>query len=129
MKPTLSLTHDERLRARGSIGRLFESGKSGFVYPLRYMWLSDDAAEGVEQSSAELLFTVPKRLHKRANKRNLLRRRIKESYRLQKSRLLDAPSASKSLDIAILYATKEVHSYKTIDNAVHKIINNIISEL
>ena len=70
----------ERLRTLGAIRRLFESGESGFVYPFRYVWF----AEADDRMSAEVLFSVPKKFHKRANRRNLLRRRAKEAYRLNK---------------------------------------------
>ncbi|MFI3286683.1 MAG: ribonuclease P protein component [Rikenellaceae bacterium] len=131
MELTNSLSHHERLRSRGSIRRLFESGKSGFVYPLRYVWFSEPATVSHSEPlvEAEVLFTVPKRFHKRANRRNLLRRRVKESYRLQKSLLLDSASEPQMVDIAIIYSTKEQKSYKTINNAVRKILENIAKDL
>ncbi|MFR9503563.1 MAG: ribonuclease P protein component [Rikenellaceae bacterium] len=141
MEESFSLEHHERLRSRGSIRRLFESGKSGFVYPLRYMWFaekgsekgSEAAAEAgsaeAQSSQVEVLFTVPKRFHKRANRRNLLRRRVKESYRLQKASLLGRQGVSYNIDLALVYSTKDVRSYKTISHAVHKILENIASEL
>ena len=50
-----SLPRQERLRSFGAIRRLFESGESGFVYPLRYVWI----AEADEIPSVEVLYTVP----------------------------------------------------------------------
>ncbi len=132
MEETHSLAHHERLRSRGSIRRLFESGKSGFVYPLRYMWFAEEATCDAPHTrqGVEVLFTVPKRFHKRANKRNLLRRRVKESYRMQKSTLCQADrSEPLSIDLALVYSTKEAHTYKTINNAVRKILENIAKEL
>ncbi len=125
-----SLSHHERLRSRGSIRRLFDSGKGGFVYPLRYIWFSEEAPAEQTESSCEVLFTVPKRFHKRANRRNLLRRRVKESYRLQKS-LLHTPSdlPARNIDLAMIYSTKESHTYKTINNAVRKILETIAKDL
>ncbi len=77
-------------------------------------------------TSAEVLFSVPKKFHRRANKRNTLKRRVKESYRLQKSIILNVEGApAQAYDIALVYSTKEVHSYKTIDNAVRKILQQI----
>ena len=87
-----SLPRSERLRSLGALRRLFEEGESGFVFPFRYVWLTEQPGGGREEqdtesaagSSVEVLFSVPKKFHKRANKRNLLRRRTKEAYRLQK---------------------------------------------
>ncbi len=129
MEVANSLTHHERLRSRGSIRRLFEAGKSGFVYPLRYMWIADEVTAESESTSAEVLFTVPKRFHKRANKRNLLRRRVKEAYRLNKEIILSSGDKIYSIDLAVVYSTKEVQTYKTINNAVRKILNSIAQEL
>ncbi|MFI3302311.1 MAG: ribonuclease P protein component [Rikenellaceae bacterium] len=124
--PTYALSHSERLRNLGAIRRLFESGKGGFVYPIRYVWL---AAEGdAEHNSAEVLFNVPKKFHRRANKRNTLRRRVKEAYRLQKSIIIERDGTPQSLDIALIYSTKESHSYKTINNAVRKILELIAQD-
>ncbi len=117
-----ALAHSERLRTLGAIKRLFESGHSGFIYPIRYVWFS----EPDQVTSAEVLFNVPKKFHRRANKRNLLRRRVKEAYRVQKSIILEVEdSAPRSIDIALIYSTKECHSYKTIRNAVRKILEQI----
>ncbi len=68
-----------------------------------------------------ILFSVPKKYHKRANRRNLLRRRTKEAYRLQKALLqLDKP-----YDIALIYTSREVESYDRIAHAVRKIIDHL----
>ena len=116
------LAHAERLRSLGAVRRLFDQGQSGFVYPLRYVWF----AEADEANGVEVLFSVPKKFHKRANKRNLLRRRVKESYRLQKEILLDLErEMPMAVDLALIYSTKEVHSYKTIRHAVRKILEQI----
>lgn len=76
-----SLPRTERLRSLGAVRRLFESGESGFIFPFRYVWFAEPDTE----QSVEVLFSVPKKFHKRANKRNLVRRRTKEAYRPAKA--------------------------------------------
>ncbi|MBQ5894205.1 MAG: ribonuclease P, partial [Rikenellaceae bacterium] len=66
-----TLTRAERLRSLKVIRRLFEEGRGGFVYPFRYIWLVDECAEG-ETTGVEVLFSVPKRFLKRANKRHFV---------------------------------------------------------
>lgn len=118
-----SLPRKERLRSLGAVRRLFESGQSGFIFPFRYLWY----AEADSERSVEVLFSVPKKFHKRANRRNLLRRRTKEAYRLQKNLLrADAPV---NLDLALIYSSKEVVSYKTIAHAVRRILENVAGRL
>ena len=73
----------ERLRSRKQIARLFEKGESGVVYPIRYVFLTgeDDAGDATDEGGLSVLVSVSKRNHKRANVRNLLKRRIREAYR------------------------------------------------
>ena len=119
-----TLPRAERLRTLGAIRRLFGSGESGFVYPFRYVWF----AEGDEQMSAEVLFSVPKKFHKRANRRNLVRRRTKEAYRLNKERLVGC-GKSAAVDVALIYSTKEIVPYKTIEHVLHRIFQQIVERM
>ena len=57
---------------------------------------------------SRIVVSVPKRLFKRAVKRNLLKRRIREAYRHQKG-LLSAPA-----DILFIYTAPEVLPYEVI---------------
>ena len=137
--PDYSLPRTERLRSLNTIRRVFSEGKGGFVYPFRYTFLVR-AAEGIgenvnseaEQSVGriEVMFSVPKKFHKRANKRNLLKRRTREAYRLSREELKAKVEASGSvIDVALVYSTKEIHSYKTISHAVQRILEQIGSRL
>lgn len=141
-----TLTRAERLRSLKVIRRLFEEGRSGFVYPFRYLWLADEdegATEIVEASTTEIveasatevvsggvevLFSVPKRFLKRANKRNLVRRRAKEAYRLGKGEIV-AAAGKRKVRIALVYSTKKIHEYRTINNAIERILGEISRNL
>lgn len=118
-----SLPRSERLRSLGAVRRLFECGESGFVFPFRYVWYAEPDTE----PSVEVLFTVPKKFHKRANRRNMLRRRTKEAYRLQKQIVRNG--ATVNLDLALIYSSKEVLPYKVIANAVRKILEHVAERL
>ena len=118
-----SLPRSERLRSLGAVRRLFECGESGFVFPFRYVWYAEPDTE----PSVEVLFTVPKKFHKRANRRNLLRRRTKEAYRLQKQIVRNG--ATVNLDLALIYSSKEVLPYKVIANAVGTILEHVAERL
>ncbi|MEG0788953.1 MAG: ribonuclease P protein component [Alistipes sp.] len=122
--PANTLLHAERLRSLGAIRRMFEQGESCFVFPFRCVWF----AEADEIPSVEVLFSVPKKYHKRANKRNLLRRRTKEVYRLHKQLLL-TEGRSVALDMALIYSSKEVLPYKTINGALCKILEQVSAKL
>lgn len=123
MPDNRSLPRSERLRSLGAVRRLFECGESGFVFPFRYVWYAEPDTE----PSVEVLFTVPKKFHKRANRRNLLRRRTKEAYRLQKQIVRNG--ATVNLDLALIYSSKEMLPYKVIANAVRKILEHVAERL
>lgn len=117
------LTHAERLRTRGAVRRLFETGASGFVYPFRFLYCAGE----VSDPGVRVLFSVPKRYHKRANKRNLLRRRTKEAYRLNKALLPERSGAP--VDLALIYSGREVADYRKIEHAVRKILEQVAQSL
>ena len=89
----------------------------------RYVWFAEPDTE----RSVEVLFSVPKKFHKRANRRNLLRRRTKEAYRLQKQMLTEG--APLNLDLALIYSSKELLPAKTISHAVRRILETVAERL
>ena len=119
-----TLTKPERLSSFGAIRRLFMEGRSGFVYPFRYVYYIEDAAP----PEAAILFSTPKKFHKRANKRNTVRRRMREAYRLNKE-LLTAPLGNRRIELALVYSSKTLHDYKFIENALKKSLEQIASNL
>ncbi|MBE6213863.1 MAG: ribonuclease P [Rikenellaceae bacterium] len=130
-----SLPRVERLRSLSAIRRLFAEGEGGFVYPFRYMCfkesgVTDDVKGDSVSGGVEVMFSVPKKFHKRANKRNVLKRRSREAYRLHKQSLVaKVAEQGIALDLALVYSTKEILSYKTIEYAVQRILGQVCSHL
>ena len=117
-----ALPKSERLCSLGALRRLFDEGCSGFVYPFRYTYLTEESTS----PNVEVLFSVPKRNHKRANKRNLLKRRMREAYRLNNSELKSlCQSRGVAFDIAFIYSSKEVLPSNTIAHAITKILAEV----
>lgn len=128
--PNYTLPRSERLRSLKAIRRMFGEGRGGFVYPYRYIWIADKQECESEGRGIEVMFSVPKKFHKRANKRNLLKRRTREAYRLNREELCERISqAGVEVNLAFIYSTKEVHSYKTVENAVQKILAQVCERL
>lgn len=101
-----SLPKTERLCSKKTIEELFAKGSSVYLYPFRLQYLT--APDG-QPAYPQVLFSVPKRNFKRANRRNLIRRRLREVYRLHKYELLCAtPAAVFPAHLAILYISKEI---------------------
>lgn len=127
-----SLPKQERLSSLTAIRRLFSEGRSGFVYPFRYLYLACPAADdqGFVEGDLQAMFSVPKKFHKRANKRNLLKRRTREAFRLH-CQLLRSTTQQRgiSVDLAFVLSTKDVVSYKTIEYAVKRILEQVQENL
>lgn len=111
-----TFTKKERLCGKTAISRLLARGKHGSVGSIRYLYLADNGEE-----CSRMMVSVPKKNFKRAVKRNLLKRRIRESYRKQKHTL----TAEKGLDVLFMYSTKEILSYEDIYRTIGQIICKI----
>ena len=105
-----TLSKAERLSGRDAVSALLEAGRYGVSGCLKYCYTRDNGL-----AFSRILISVPKRNFKRAVKRNLLKRRIRESYRLQKE--LFGPG----LDILFIYTPKEVLPFADIHAAVEGI--------
>lgn len=97
------LPKTERLSGATAVAAVFEHGKHFQAGCLRCKYLPRTG-----EGPTRIVVSVPKRSFKRAVKRNLLKRRIRESYRRQKA-LLAQP-----LDLLIVYTSREVLPYETI---------------
>lgn len=111
------LPKEERLSGKKAVSALMDSGKWGRSSHLRYCLLSDNGL-----GFNRIMVSVPKRNFKRAVKRNLLKRRIRESYRTQKGLL-----ESGGKDILFVFTSDEVLDYGTIREEVAGILTKISS--
>ena len=111
-----TLPKKERLCGKTAISKLLAKGRHGNVPGLRYLFLADNGSD-----VSRIMISVPKKSFKRAVKRNLLKRRIRESWRKQKHML----SSRSGMDILFMYPSKEIMSYEEIYAAVGKVIESL----
>jgi len=114
-----TLTKEERLCGKTTVSALISSGKWGTTPHLRFCW-----SAGHESGINRIMVSVPKKFFKRAVKRNLLKRRMREAYRLQKE-LLPAPG----IDLLLAYSHAEVADFATLYAEVTDILNRIQAKI
>jgi ribonuclease P protein component len=102
---SFSFPKSERLYKKKAIQELFDKGSSFYLYPFRVYF-----QQSLEQNSHQVIFSVSKRNFKRAVDRNLIKRRMREAFRLNKAGI---PGASK-LQLAYIYTAKELLPFEQI---------------
>lgn len=99
-----------------SVETIHNDGESFYTFPLKVYFLPHKEAE-----QDMLVISVPKRLFKSAVKRNLIRRRIRESFRLGKSSF---PGCA-GKHILIVYTHSAILEYDRISEAVRSALGKI----
>ncbi len=131
----LTFNKSERLCSKKTLGELFKKGSASvqtfYLFPFRVLYMDSAAPVPAitSQPTAELseavipaatlpaiVITVPKRMFKRAVDRNLIRRRVREAYRLNKSLLTSRQSVP--ANIAFLYTAKQIISFEEIEKGM-----------
>ncbi|MBS1501127.1 MAG: ribonuclease P protein component [Bacteroidetes bacterium] len=121
MSKTYTFTKEERLCNKKLIDELFHKGSSFLCYPFKVSWLVVDEAQ---QFPAQVLFSVSKKRYKRAVDRNLIKRRLREAYRLHKQQKLYTclNENQKKIVFSIGYIGKEIAEYGLIEKKMLKLL-------
>lgn len=126
----LTLGKGYKLRHRTLVNGLFQEGRSVYAGPLRITFrkLSSDELkasfrEGVPDRMGPLQFmvTVPKKKRRHAVDRVLMRRRIREAFRLHNRELrtmVEADAEIRTLSMAFVYMQSENLPMSAIEDAV-----------
>lgn len=132
-----TLRKSAKLRHRTLVQELFQKGRSVYSGPLRVTFrilsneqLRDSFKEGVPDmlGPVQFMITVPKKKRKHAVDRVLMRRRIREAFRLQWQplrRLIQDDPAIRTLSLAIVYMESENSEMETIKTAVGSVLSKV----
>ena len=123
----LTFKKNERLTNKKTFDLLFNKGNSFSVPPLRLVWVYSQKDSAIP---VQLGISVPKRSFAKAVDRNTLKRRIRESYRKNKSGLYGMLK-EKNLAIAlmIIYTSKEQLPYQEIEKKMIVSLQRMAAQL
>jgi len=109
----------ERLSKEKTIQELFNRGSSFYLYPFKVVYLLNPDQSGI---APQVLISVSSRNFPRAVDRNLIKRRIREAYRLQKEII---QHGSKQGVFAFLYTAKIALPFVEIKNKLFLVLEKI----
>jgi ribonuclease P protein component len=117
----------QKLCSETVIKEMFSNGKSFTTSALRLVWKVDNNQDEVAVKS---IIVVPKKKIRLAVKRNIIRRRMKEGYRLHKIELENMlKNKELHLIIAIIYQKENILPYKTMEEEIKLILERLRKEI
>lgn len=122
-----SLTKQERLKSKKSIGLLFDESNAFGKKPIRFIWrLEEDV---LNSGKIEMLVAVPKRRVRKAVDRNKIKRYIREAYRINNSELKSFFYDKKvDCNLGILFIGNPKVTFAAINESVRELLSKFPSE-
>lgn len=119
---------EERLCSKKSLDLLFKKGSSFLLYPYRATYFFDAQ---LSKFPVQVVINVAKKRYKHANDRNLVKRRTREAYRLQKSTLLYEPLANKEqlLLLGLQYVGKKIYPYEFLEKRLGQLLKKLLVQI
>ncbi|MBS7332523.1 MAG: ribonuclease P protein component [Weeksellaceae bacterium] len=115
----LTFGKNEKLKSKKAIENLFSEGQSYVSHPIRIVYKVNPK----QDYTIRVGESVAKKKFKHAVDRNLLKRRIKEAYRLNKQ-LVQLPE-DVSVDILFIYTSSKIKDYSTIEHSIKEILTKL----
>ena len=120
-----TLSKSERISRKLIIDKLFSEGKSFMAYPLRVVYLVN---VDLQEAPVAMLVSVSKKRFKRAVKRNLIKRRVREAFRLNKHQL-QIPDSVNNVAVAFLYLSTDLSDFSLLNRKMEEINNQLNKRL
>ncbi|RZK72480.1 MAG: ribonuclease P protein component [Pedobacter sp.] len=119
---------EERLCSRKSLDLLFKSGSSFLLYPFRVSYLSIVTPH---QYPVQVVINVSKKRYKKAVDRNLIKRRTREAYRLQKEVQLysSIPETEKLLLLSLQFVGKQIYDHAFFEKKLSAVFKKLLINL
>ena len=128
MSGEFTLGKEERLKSNLAIQELLKRGKAVSRFPLKIYW--DFSPDPNQKYPVRAAITVPKRKFRRAVDRNLMKRRLKEAYRLNKYMLYDKlDQHQQKIQLIILLLSDEFIPYDQLEKKMREILRQLVNKL
>lgn len=124
-KTKFTFKKEERLNSKKVIDKLFSEGDSFLSFPLKIVYCKTELPTKYPVQAA---FSVGKRNFKLAVHRNLIKRKIRETYRIKKHELYTV-LADKQLAVFFIFIGKEIPKYEALDIAMQRGIKKLIAQI
>lgn len=120
-----TFTKEERLCSKKLIDLLFKNGSSFLLYPFRVSFLPV-AAEN--QYPVQVVINVSKKRYKRAVDRNLIKRRTREAYRLQKELQLytSIKVPHQLILLSIQFVGKQIYDFSFFEKKMGAVMKKLL---
>jgi ribonuclease P protein component len=119
---------EERLCNKRLIDELFHNGSSFLCYPFKASWMY---VTEPQEYPVQIVLAVSKKRFKRAVDRNLIKRRMREAYRLHKQQNLydHLNVAKKRIVLSLGYVGKEISPYTLTEKKMLKLLAQLSAEI
>lgn len=137
----MKLPKSARLHHRSLQERLFSEGSKLHDFPLKMMWNSLTSQELQANfrsrvpdliGPVQVLVSVPKKKRRKAVDRVLMRRRIREAFRLNRSSLLEAIGGLpqvRTVSVGLVYMKEANVKYSEIEEKMIKLLARLAEKL
>lgn len=120
MVTSQTLPKAERLHSRKLIAGLFGGGsKAMSAYPLRIVYKEADGLE-----PCQMLVSVPKRCLHRANKRNRVKRQVREAYRKHKGLI-----SGLGVMVAFIWLDSKLYPSDVVEKSVEGLLTRVAEKV
>tara|TARA_B100000900_G_scaffold234739_1_gene199269 strand:- start:6956 stop:7330 length:375 start_codon:yes stop_codon:yes gene_type:complete len=117
----------QKLCSEALINRMFEIGNSITEPPFRFVWLIESNNDNVY---VKTLISVSKKRLKLAKDRNLIKRRVREIFRINSIDLKDHLKSKKiQLNLGIIYNQDKICDSSFMEKKINLLLTRLITQL
>ena len=114
----------ERLCSIKTIAMLFDNGNIFYSPMFKIVWIKNTVRTSFP---AQVAFSVSKKGFRKAVDRNMIKRRIREAYRLNKQKLYDSlNSINVQIAFIIIFRENNIPDYQRIERSISELLDKLI---